>query len=149
MPSAQDRYTVQAPAQAVADFHRARDALRRLTPPPVFVQPLRMDPLAEGSISEFRLWFGPLPVRWRAVHSNVNLAGGFVDTQQSGPFLTWKHTHAWRALDEHSTEMTERIEYAYRPGPRGWLARLLFAPPLLRLMFAHRRRAIRRACAPR
>lgn len=146
MPFVEDRYLVRAPVDRVSEFHFDPRALPRLTPPPVFVQVHRADPLGEQSISEFTLWFGPLPIRWRALHSQVSRASGFMDRQETGPFVFWQHTHAWRPLDSQQSEMTERIEYRYQPGPAGWLSRLLFFPLSLRFMLAYRRRVIRAAC---
>src|SRR5512141_1391989 len=91
-------FTVDAPVEAVAEFHRDTRALKRLTPPPVWVQLQRVDPLAEGSVSEFTLWFGPLPVRWQALHSNVDRLRGFTDTQARGPMRQWRHRHRFTPL---------------------------------------------------
>lgn len=78
-------FAVRAALAAVAEFHHDARALQRLTPPPLFVQLHRVEPLAEGSLASFTLWFGPLPVRWMAVHSGVDFLHGFTDTQHSGP----------------------------------------------------------------
>lgn len=51
--------TIRASLAAVADFHHDARALKRLTPPPIFVQLHRVEPLAEGSIVDFTLWFDP------------------------------------------------------------------------------------------
>jgi ligand-binding SRPBCC domain-containing protein len=145
MPIFQNRFRVDAPPEAVSFFHIDTRALKRLTPPPIFVQLHRVEPLAEGSQSEFTLWFGPLPVRWLAVHSQVNPDSGFVDTQARGPMKFWRHTHHWQPLDGASTQMTEQLEYEYYPGLRGLFTRLLFARPLLKLMFAYREWVIKRS----
>ena len=146
MPLASDRFRVNAPLEAVVVFHRDPRALRLLSPPPVFVQIQRVEALAEGSQSEFTLWFGPIPLHWLAVHSQVDFASGFTDSQARGPMASWTHRHAWRALPDGSTEMQERIEYSHRSGPLGWLTRVLFAPPMMRVLFRHRRATIRRVC---
>jgi ligand-binding SRPBCC domain-containing protein len=145
MPTFSDAYTLPAPLQAVANFHCSTAALPALTPPPVFVQIHHMDPLAEGSRSEFSLWFGPLPIRWLAIHSNVDYLHGFTDTQLQGPLKFWRHTHRFIALAPDLTEMQEQVEYEYQPGLAGLLGRLLFSPPALSFMFAYRRLALRRA----
>ncbi len=139
-----DRFLVKAPQESVAFFHHDTNALRLLTPPPVFVQMHRVEPLAENSRSEFTLWFGPLPIRWLAVHSQVGPLG-FTDRQARGPMKYWEHRHQWQAVDERTTMMEERIIYEHHPGLRGLLSRLLFAPPLLKLMLAYRKWVIRRA----
>lgn len=138
-------FVVKAPLARVAEFHRHPGALRRLTPPPLFVQFHQVEPLAEGSVAEFSLWFGPVPVRWRAIHTRVDPLHGFHDSQARGPMASWEHTHTFTAIDESTTRVSDEIIYAHKPGWRGLLSRLLFAPPMLRIMFAYRRWATRRA----
>jgi ligand-binding SRPBCC domain-containing protein len=138
-------FTVRAPLQAVADFHRDTATLKRLTPPPIFVQLHRVEPLAEGSVSEFTLWFGPLPVHWTAVHSNVNALRGFTDTQRGGLLQAWQHSHTFTPEGPGATRVSEHVEYAHRPGGRGLLSRILFAPPALRFLFWYRSFVTRRA----
>ena len=81
-------FVVEAPLEAVSEFHYSTATLKKLTPPPVFVQLHAVEPLGEGSVSEFTMWFGPLPVRWRAVHSNVS-QDGFTDRQERGLMKRW------------------------------------------------------------
>ena len=40
--------------------------------------------MTEGSISEFTLCMGPVPIRWRAIHSDIG-PKGFTDIQEIGP----------------------------------------------------------------
>ncbi len=132
------RFMVRAPLEAVAEFHRSTLALRRLTPPPIWVQFHHVEPLAENSIAEFTLWFGPFPVRWRALHTDVDPLQGFTDTQIHGPLRFWKHRHAFQAIDSHTTQITETIEYDLPAGWRGLLSRLLYSPFALRILFLYR-----------
>jgi len=103
------RFTVNAPLSAVAAFHHDSRALRQLTPPPMWAQFHQVDPLGEGSVADFTMWMGPLPVRWTAVHSEVSPTG-FTDTQQQGPFKSWQHRHTFRKLNPWSTEVIDEIE---------------------------------------
>jgi len=137
-------FTVRAPLSRVSAFHHDTRALRQLTPPPIVVQMHDVEPLGEGSRSEFTLWFGPLPVRWVAVHSDVG-KGGFTDRQASGPMRHWVHTHRFTAEEDGVTRISEHVEYAHHPGWRGLLSRLLFSRPALWLLFSYRRFATRRA----
>jgi ligand-binding SRPBCC domain-containing protein len=57
---------------------------------------------------------------------------------------SWVHTHRWQRASPTSTFMEEKIEYEYPQGLKGLLARLLFAPLLLRFMLAYRKEIIRR-----
>jgi ligand-binding SRPBCC domain-containing protein len=131
-------FTVEASLEAVAEFHRDPRALKRLTPPPISVQVHRAEPLAEGSVAEFTLWFGPLPVRWLAVHRDVDRLRGFTDEQRSGPMQAWRHTHRFEAVDANATRVSDHIEHAHHAGGRGLVSRVLFHPLALRLLFGYR-----------
>lgn len=133
-------FGVNAPLSAVTAFHHDTRALKKLNPPGIVVQLHRVDPLGEGSISEFTLRFGPWPVRWVALHSEVSV-NGFTDTQTSGPLKFWRHTHRFVATSPTTTEAHEYIEYEYHSGWRGALSRLLFNPLALRFLFFYRRLA--------
>jgi ligand-binding SRPBCC domain-containing protein len=140
-----NKFQVKAPIQAVADFHSSTTALKRLSPFPVVVQIHHLQPLAEGSIAEFTMWFGLFPVRWVAQHVQVDPLNGFTDVQTSGPMLIWEHTHSFRAISEHVTEIRDYIEYAHRPGIKLFWTRLLYAPVLLKILFFYRAWATRKA----
>ena len=103
-------FIVKAPLELVAQFHHDARALKWLNPPPILVQFHRVDPLAEGSIADFTLWLGPLPIRWKALHSDVHSGRGFSDTQVVGPFKTWTHRHEFTALSKSSTRVTDTIQ---------------------------------------
>ena len=107
MPIFHYEFEVAAPVEAVAAFHHDTRALRRLTP--AYVQLHRVDPLADGSISEFTVWFGPIPIRWRALHRDVG-PNGFTDIQDAGPLDSWTHTHRFESSGAGSTRVTEHIE---------------------------------------
>ena len=132
------QFVVSAPLSAVSDFHHDTGVLKKLTPPPIFVQIHQFEPLADGAVAEFTLWFGPLPIRWTAVHSNVS-QHGFTDTQQRGPLKLWQHTHRFEAVDSRQTVVKEHIEYDYYPGLRGTLSRLLFNRAALFFLFSARK----------
>lgn len=137
MPTFEYTFTVNAPLTAVSAFHHDTRALKTLTPPPIFAQIHHFDPMADGAIAEFTLWFGPLPVRWKAIHSNVS-PNGFTDTQISGPLQSWQHTHTFTAVSPTTTRVDEHITYSHHDGRRGLLSRLLFAQPGLFLLFTAR-----------
>jgi ligand-binding SRPBCC domain-containing protein len=138
------RFVVNAPLAAVSAFHSSTLALRKLTPPPVFVQFHHIDPLGEGSISAFTLWFGPLPIPWTSQHSDVDPLRGFTDTMIRGPFARSFHRHGFEAIDATHTAVTDHLEYEYRPGLRGWLGWLLYSPLSLPILFAYRAWATKR-----
>jgi len=144
MPVFDYRFVVNASPEAVRDFHGDTSALKRLTPPPTIVQLHSIEPLAEGSVSEFTLWVGPLPLRWKAVHRDVS-DRGFTDVQAAGPAAKWEHTHSFVPLPDGRTEIREHIEYEHKPGFWGLVTRMLFSWPSLWFMFGYRRWVTRRA----
>jgi ligand-binding SRPBCC domain-containing protein len=138
-------FEVDAPLAVVRDFHHDTSALKTLTPPPTIVQIHSVEPLAEGSVSVFTLWVGPLPLRWQAVHRGVS-ERGFTDVQASGPARKWEHTHTFTPIGDQTTRIDEHIEYEHRGGFLGLVTRLLFSWPNLFFMFSYRKWITRRAC---
>ncbi len=135
-------FTVDASLKAVCDFHHDTSALKKLTPPPTIVQLHTIEPLAEGSVSKFTLWVGPLPLVWTAVHKNVS-PQGFTDIQVEGPAKKWEHTHMFVPVTDRTTEIREHIDYEHKSGFWGIVTRLLFSKPNLLLMFTYRKLATR------
>ena len=109
MPVFDFSFTVDAPLHAVREFHRDTRALKLLTPPPTIIQLRDIEPMAEGSVSRFTLWVGPLPLRWTAVHHGVS-EFGFTDIQTEGPALRWEHRHRFTPVTENRTKIEEHIE---------------------------------------
>jgi ligand-binding SRPBCC domain-containing protein len=144
MPVFDHSFVVDGPLEAVRAFHGDTSALSVLSPPGTFVRLHAIEPLAEGSVSRFTLWLGPLPVRWTAVHRGVS-ERGFTDVQQSGPAASWEHTHTFVPLDDGRTRVDDHIEFAHHPGLGGALTRVLFSRPNLHFLFAWRAFATRRA----
>lgn len=137
------RFTVDAPLDDVVAFHSDTAALRQLTPFPIIARIHEYEPLADGSNARFTLWFGPLPVRWHAVHSNVS-GKGFTDTQVSGPLRSWQHTHRFIAAGDNKTIVEDTIRYEHDEGSRGILSRLLFNKAGLLYLFSARKMLTRR-----
>lgn len=139
----ESRFRVEAPLEAVSAFHFQTGILRALTPPLMIMQVHRFDALGEGSIGDFTIWMGPIPVRWTARHEGVT-SDGFFDIQLSGPMKSWRHSHRFVRAGESATEVCDRIEYEHDSGLRGMWSRLLFPGPALRVLFLYRAWATRR-----
>ena len=136
MPIFTYSFSVDAPLADVAEFHRDTRALRKLSPMPMQLD--RIDPMGEGSVSEFTMWLGPIPIRWRAVHSNISREG-FTDTQERGPMEFWAHTHRFESINQSQTRIHEHVEYRHPKGLRGFFTRLLFGKPGLFALFTFRK----------
>jgi len=133
------RSVIPGTLEAVRRFHENPDALALLTPFPIIAQGIRDDRngLTAGEF-EFRLWFGPLAVRWLALHKSSPEAGAlFTDEMLQGPMALWEHTHILKP-HANGTELIDRIVLAHQPGWRGWLTRLFFDGWALRFLFYYR-----------
>lgn len=141
MPTFHHSAKVNASLESVEAFHRDPRNLRRVTPLPMRLH--RHEWTEDTGRMELTVWFGPLPVRWEAgleTHSD-----GFIDRQAEGPLEIWDHTHTFASVGPGVTRIDDDIEYTYRAGWRGWVSRLAFAPPALRVLFAYRIWRTRRA----
>ncbi|MEM9712945.1 MAG: cyclase [Actinomycetota bacterium] len=143
MPVFDFRFTVDASLEQVSAFHHGTEVLQQLTPPPTIMRVHEAEPLGEGSVSRFTVWFGPLPIRWEATHSDVS-ENGFTDTQTSGPMRRWVHTHRFSEIAPGTVEVHEHIEYEHGGGAWGVLTRLLFSKPALLAQFTFRKLVTRR-----
>ena len=133
----QSRFRVNAPVQAVADFHSRSSAMAAITPPPILVQVHRApEHLAEGDEMDFTLWLGPLPIHWVARFEDVT-ATSFVDRQVRGPMRSWRHHHRFIAIDELTTDVVDEVELEVRPHPIWGLVGLGMALNLP-VLFAYR-----------
>ncbi len=113
----QHRFRVQAPVEAVAEFHSYPAAMAAITPPPIFVQVHSAPPrVAEGQSMDFTMWLGPLPLRWRAQFEDV-AATGFVDRMVQGPLAAWTHRHSFVPVDDSQTDVVDQLDVAVRRHP--------------------------------
>jgi ligand-binding SRPBCC domain-containing protein len=135
---------IKAPIQVVANFHRDSRALNKLTPPMKLVRFRSVKPPGEGSKTDFTMWFGPIPIRWVAVHSNVDPLHGFTDALEVGPFANWIHTHSFSPVDEVSTRIVDEIQAGFHSSPIiGFVSRLFWYS--LPLLFRYRSMILRKA----
>ena len=139
-------FTVAAPRKRVVSFHRKRQSLAAITPPPMIVR-IQDGPEILSSCDELRftLWLGPFPIRWHAVIECVSNSG-FADRQIEGPFAHWVHRHTFLDSGKGITTVRDEIEYVYRRDLVWSLVGRLFVlglPPL----FAYRAWRTRRLLA--
>lgn len=138
------RFNVQASLDSVADFHRDSRALKQLTPPPLFLSFNKIEPQAEGSVVDFTMWLGPLPIRWVSTHSDVDPVHGFTDTQTTGPFEVWVHRHSFERVDDNTTRVIDQVRA--KPSRHffwGIISRFMWLT--LPILFAYRSRQTRKA----
>lgn len=125
-------FVVAAPVEAVARFHSDTRALKRLNLPGLFLQFHRLEPVAEGSLADFTIWLGPIPIRWQASHFDVDTNRGFTDVQTRGPFAQWRHCHSFEILDDQNSRVSDEI----KAQPGSLISHLMWAG--MPLLFAYR-----------
>jgi uncharacterized protein (TIGR01777 family) len=125
-------------AEAVWAWHARPGAFERLTPPweraRVLERPARLE---NGSRAVLEVRVGPVPVRWVAVHRDVEPGRGFVDEQQEGPFDSWVHEHRFTP-DGDGCRVTDRITCAPPLGALGTLVGGAFVRATLARMLRYR-----------
>jgi ligand-binding SRPBCC domain-containing protein len=110
-------FHVDAPLQAVADFHARSASMGAITPPPVIVRVHRApEVLHDGDQMDFTLWLGPLPIRWLAIIEDIS-PNGFTDRQVEGPFLSWHHQHSFLPIEKGQTEIIDEISFSIKNNP--------------------------------
>lgn len=120
-------------ADTLGGWHFRPGAIHRLIPPWESIRVLReAAPLVDGARAEIEIRKGPLKVLLVAVHSKVVANGRFVDSQEKGPFGSWRHEHtflpAQEMKDPHSI-LTDAIVF---DPPLGALGRTLLASTMHR-----------------
>lgn len=142
----QHRFRVQAPLQAVAEFHSHPDAMSAITPPPIIVQVHQAPPrVADGQAMDFTMWLGPLPLRWQARFEEVT-ATGFVDRMVHGPLAAWSHRHSFVPVDDAQTDVVDELAVEVRRHPL-WGPIGLGMSLNLPVLFAYRQWQTRRLLA--
>ena len=113
--------------------------------PPIIPQILQDDRSSlTAGVLKFRLWIGPIPVDWVALHEPGPTPTSFKDIQVNGPMAEWVHEHLFETVPG-GVMLTDRILLAHKPGWRGWLTRLFFDGLPLRILFLYRHWRTRRA----
>lgn len=100
-------------------FSDARN-LETLTPPWLGfrVSEMSTDAIAEKTLIDYRLRIHGLPVRWRSRIEDWKPGERFVDSQVSGPYSKWHHTHTFEP-SRGGTIIRDRVRYRLPLGALG------------------------------
>ncbi len=99
-------------------------------------------PMAAGTVIDYRVRVGPLPVRWRTRITTWEPGRRFADLQEKGPYRFWWHEHTFQS-DGGRTVMEDRVYYTPPLGLVGRLANRVFIGSTLRKIFQYRGDVIR------
>jgi uncharacterized protein len=122
---------------ALAEWHFRSGAIHRLIPPWESIRVVReASPLVDGARAEIEIRKGPIKVTLVALHSDVTPGHQFVDSQERGPFGSWRHVHRFLPIDSAGVSgdgARSMLEDAIRfDPPLGAFGRLALAGPLQR-----------------
>lgn len=132
------------PRSEVFAFFADAGNLERLTPAFLKFRILSPTPIVmrAGALIDYRISLFGVPMRWRTRIDEWTPETRFVDTQLSGPYRSWHHTHTLEDTPEGHTKMTDRVVYEVPLGPLGEVARILFVRRTLERIFDFRARTI-------
>jgi ligand-binding SRPBCC domain-containing protein len=137
------RTVIDAPIDATFAFFSKPANLGVITPAAMqFSIPGEVPPMAAGTVIDYRVRVGPLPVRWRTRITKWEPGRGFVDLQENGPYRFWWHEHTFRP-DGPRTVMEDRVYYTPPFGLVGRMVNRLFIQSALRKIFQYRGDVIR------
>lgn len=147
MPRVYTLYREQLIHRPLADvfaFFAQPENLESITPPSLKFKILTPRPIAmqPGSLIEYRLKLFGIPFHWKTRIESFEPLSRFIDTQATGLYRRWHHTHEFRAVPE-GTLIVDRVEYELPLGLLGRLAHALFVRRSLNGIFDHREDRIR------
>jgi ligand-binding SRPBCC domain-containing protein len=98
-----------------------------LTPPPIVMRP--------GLLIDYRIKIHGIPIRWRTEILDWEPPHRFIDTQLTGPYTLWHHTHTFTEQDG-GTLCRDDVRYRPRGGA---LMNWLFVRADVERIFAYRK----------
>jgi uncharacterized protein len=138
-----ERYRAKSPmpasARAVFDWHTRPGAFERLAPPFDRVEVVkRSGGIEAGARAVLRVFIGPVPRTWVAVHTAFDDGVSFTDRQESGPFDLFEQTHRMLPDGADRSFLEDEVRYRLPLGVLGQLAGGRVARAKLESLFAYR-----------
>lgn len=131
-------------AEELFAFHLDAGNLARISPPwPPFVLVSSPKLTAPGDLQIFRVGAGRLSRTWHARITRLVPDRLIEDTQESGPFLRWRHQHRV-AAEGRGSRLTDVVSFRLLPTPAGAFLEFYLLRPGLIALFAWRHRRTRR-----
>lgn len=138
-----------ASADELFAFHMNAENLARISPPwPPFGMVSSTKATELGDVQVFRVGPWPVAQTWQARITRLVPGRLIEDTQESGPFLRWRHQH--RIVQEgDGSRLTDVVAFRLMPTPVGALLEFYLVRPAILAMFAWRHRRTRQLLDPR
>lgn len=127
-----------APLSGVFSFFSQPEGLDEITPPWLSFQIEQATSPGRGARFDYRLRWRGLPLSWKSEITRWDPPHCFADTQLSGPYRSWVHTHSFES-HPHGTFCRDEVLYEV-PGGK-WIHRLLVENDL-RQIFEYRQQKL-------
>jgi ligand-binding SRPBCC domain-containing protein len=134
---------IERPRAEVFEFFSDAGNLEQITPPELnfhILTPLPIE-MRAGALIDYQLRLYGFPLKWRTEISRWEPPELFVDTQISGPYSQWIHTHSFTELDENRTQIDDEVRFRLPFEPLGLLA-LPFVRRQLDYIFDYRQKRV-------
>ena len=114
--------------------------LELITPPFLHFKVLSNPPvkMKAGALLDYRLGLFGIPFHWQTLIESWTPDESFIDTQLSGPYAFWHHTHTFAELAPDKTLMRDRVLYRMPFAIFGRIAQRFFVERMLREIFDYR-----------
>ena len=140
------RTVMDAPLDEVFEFFSKAENLGVITPSNLDfrIENERPIPMDAGTVIDYTIKLGPVPMKWRTVIDQWEPGVLFVDSQHRGPYTCWWHRHTFRAdgAEGERTILEDEVLYTPPLGVLGRLANRLFIARMLRGIFGHRSKQV-------
>jgi NAD dependent epimerase/dehydratase family enzyme/ligand-binding SRPBCC domain-containing protein len=125
-------------------WHVREGAFERLDPPwQQFTVIDRKGSIETSGIVKIKMNVGPFHTKWVVKHSDYVEGKQFRDTQISGLFSSWTHTHLFEPFGSSSCVLKDDIEYSLPGGPLSSMVASKLVNRKLDQMFDYRHRLTR------
>lgn len=134
---------IPIPLERIFDFFADAGNLESITPPWLHfqIQTPRPIEMRQGTLIDYRIRWGPIPLKWRTEIREWRPPHRFVDVQLIGPYRLWHHLHEFERCTIEGKEMTRMrdiVHYALPATGVSWLAHGLMVKPDLERIFDYR-----------
>jgi uncharacterized protein (TIGR01777 family) len=128
---------------SVFTFFAEAANLEQITPPFLNFKVTKMSTktIHEGTLIDYKLNLKGIPMKWKTLIKQWNPPHSFVDTQLSGPYRIWHHTHRFEKLG-NGTLLSDEVRYKLPLGFLGQVMASTFVQKDVEKIFKFRREVI-------
>ncbi len=135
--------TISLPRDEVFPFFADAENLERITPAELgfhIVTPTPIE-MRKGTVIEYKLSMRGFPMKWSSEITEWEPPHMFADSQLTGPYKQWIHTHRFTETGEGKTLMEDEVRYRLPLEPLGDIARF-FVERELKKIFEYRNKIV-------